>query len=90
MAILLEHRLNESKEQQANAVVEFNEYAPWQGAHSNGSCCADRSSFVIENPCCLGQVLQETSYAVAHIHTCPMNFEEMTSLPGRVVAEITQ
>ena len=38
MAILLEHRANESKEQQANAVEGLNEYAPWQGAHSNGSC----------------------------------------------------
>ena len=41
--------------------------------------CADCSTFVIETTCRLAQVLQETLYAVAHIHTCPMNFEGMTS-----------
>lgn len=52
--------------------------------------CADRGTFVIENPCSLVQVLQGASYTVAHIHTYPMNFEGMTDLPCSAVAEIRQ
>ena len=50
--------------------------------------CADRGTFVIENLCNLSKVLQGAPYAKAHIHTYPMNFEGMTGLPCRVVAEV--
>ena len=52
--------------------------------------CADRSTSVIENLCSSVQIFPKTSYAVAHIHTYPMNFKGMTGLPCHVVAEITQ
>lgn len=49
--------------------------------------CADHGTFVIENLWGLGRVLQGAPYAKAHFHTYPMNFEGMTGLPCRVVAE---
>lgn len=50
--------------------------------------CADHGTFVIENLCNLSQVLQGKPYVNVHVHTYPMNFEGMTGLPCRVVADI--
>ena len=50
--------------------------------------CAGRGTFIIENLCNLSQLLQGKSYAKVHFHTYLMNFEGMTGLPCRVVAEV--
>lgn len=50
--------------------------------------CADHGTFVIENLCNLAQVLQGAAHCKARFHTYPMNFEGMTGLPCRVVADI--
>ncbi len=50
--------------------------------------CADRGVFIVENLCSLGLVLNSNRSAIFTAHTYPMNFEGMTGLPCRVVAEI--
>ncbi len=48
--------------------------------------CADRGAFVIENLCCLKNVLAKSKYFTAH--TYPLKYSGITGLPCRVVAEI--
>lgn len=50
--------------------------------------CADKGAFVIENLCNLSKILQGSPCKRFKLHTYPMNFQEMTGLPCRVVAEI--
>ena len=50
--------------------------------------CADRGVFIVENLCCLDQVLMGKKYNTFVANTYPINFEGMTGLPCRVVAEI--
>lgn len=45
--------------------------------------CADHGVFIIENLCHLNEIIGESI-----IHTYPMNYENMTGLPCRVIAEI--
>ena len=49
--------------------------------------CADRGAFVIENLCNLSQVLNLTTAGNFLANTYPINFEGLTGLPCRVVAE---
>lgn len=49
--------------------------------------CADRGVFIVENLCNLKSVIDICDKCV--VHTYPMNYAEMTGLPCRVVAEIT-
>lgn len=49
--------------------------------------CADRGVFIIENLCNLGKVLNGKSEKKFMANTYPINFEGMTGLPCRVVAE---
>ncbi|MDO4848438.1 MAG: cyclase family protein [Coriobacteriia bacterium] len=48
--------------------------------------CADHGVFVVENLCNLRRLAETGSAFVAH--TYPMNYEGMTGLPCRVVAEL--
>ena len=48
--------------------------------------CADRGVFIIENMCGLERVLEKGSRFTAN--TYPMNFDGMSGLPCRVVAEV--
>ncbi len=50
--------------------------------------CADKGVFIIENLCCLDQVLEDKSHNNFIANTYPINFEGMSGLPCRVVAEI--
>lgn len=50
--------------------------------------CADRGVFIIENLCNLGIVLNEETIMKFTANTYPINFEGMTGLPCRVIAEI--
>lgn len=47
--------------------------------------CADRNAFVIENLCGLGALPKNQPFVM---NTYPMNYEQMSGLPCRVVAEI--
>lgn len=58
-----------------------------RGGHEHTSTdqkCADRGTFVIENLCSLDKLPKETPFIM---HTYPMNYEGMSGLPCRVVAE---
>ena len=48
--------------------------------------CADHGAFVIENLCNLQSLISHSGNFIAH--TYPMNFEGLTGLPCRVIAEI--
>ena len=48
--------------------------------------CADRGVFIIENLCCLKAVTEAGGRCI--MHTYPVNYEGMTGLPCRVVAEV--
>ena len=48
--------------------------------------CAERGVFIIENLCCLKAVVEAGGRCV--MHTYPVNYEGMTGLPCRVVAEV--
>ncbi len=48
--------------------------------------CADHGAFVVENLCNLQKLAETESTFTAH--TYPMNYEGMTGLPCRVVAEL--
>lgn len=50
--------------------------------------CADRGVFIIENLCNLDKVLNQKKIVKSIINTYPINFEGMTGLPCRVIAEI--
>ena len=50
--------------------------------------CADRGCFVIENLCNLKTVVDCGGRFIAH--TYPMNFEGITGLPCRVIAEVEE
>lgn len=50
--------------------------------------CADRGVFIIENLCNLEKVLVDKPAARFRVNTFPVNFEGMTGLPCRVVAEV--
>jgi len=49
--------------------------------------CADQGVFIVENLCNLESVLNGLPYARCLIYTFPVNFDGMTGLPCRVVAE---
>jgi len=51
--------------------------------------CADRGVFVVENLCNLERVLDHRMSAEFIAHTYPINFEGLTGLPCRVVAEVS-
>lgn len=48
--------------------------------------CAEKGTFVIENLCCLDEVLQHGGRFTAH--TYPVRYSGMTGLPCRVIAEV--
>ena len=48
--------------------------------------CADRGVFIIENLCNLKEILNAGGQFIAQSY--PMNYEETTGLPCRVVAEL--
>lgn len=50
--------------------------------------CADRGVFIIENLCNLGKLLNQKNAMNFMANTYPINFDGMTGLPCRVVAEI--
>ncbi|WP_276874473.1 cyclase family protein [Anaerotruncus massiliensis (ex Togo et al. 2019)] len=50
--------------------------------------CADRGVFIIENLCNLGELLGGEKTARFVARTFPVNFDGMTGLPCRVVAEV--
>lgn len=50
--------------------------------------CADQGVFIIENLEHLEQVLDGKDMAECIVHTYPINFEHMTGLPCRVVAQL--
>lgn len=50
--------------------------------------CADHGVFIIENLCNLKNVLDKGPFFTAH--TYPMNYTEITGLPCRVVAQVTE
>jgi len=50
--------------------------------------CADRGAFIIENLCNLDKVLNQKKVREFTVNTYPLNFEDMTGLPCRVIAEI--
>ena len=50
--------------------------------------CADRGVFIIENLCNLDKVLNQKKVREFTANTYPLNFEDITGLPCRVVAEI--
>lgn len=50
--------------------------------------CADRGVFIIENLCNLEQLLNGKAFIRFNVNTFPVNFEGMSGLPCRVVAEI--
>jgi len=50
--------------------------------------CADKGVFIVENLCRLDQVLRGKKFNNFVANTYPINFEGMTGLPCRVVAEI--
>ena len=50
--------------------------------------CADKGVFIVENLCNLAQVLNDKKYNNFIANTYPINFEGMTGLPCRVVAEV--
>jgi len=47
--------------------------------------CAERGTFVVENLCSLGEVLEHGGKFTAH--TYPMRWEGVTGQPCRVIAE---
>ena len=48
--------------------------------------CADRGVFIVENLCNLKEILKYGSTFI--VNTYPMNYENMTGLPCRVIVEI--
>ncbi len=50
--------------------------------------CADRGVFIIENLCNLDKVLNQKKVREFTANTYPINFEDMTGLPCRVIAQI--
>lgn len=50
--------------------------------------CADKGVFIVENLCNLANVLKDKKYNNFIANTYPINFEGMTGLPCRVVAEV--
>ena len=50
--------------------------------------CADHDVFVVENLCHLSQIVQNQSYQHCYVNTYPVNYEQITGLPCRVVAEL--
>ena len=50
--------------------------------------CADKGVFIVENLCNLAQVLKGKKYSKFIVNTYPINFDGMTGLPCRVVAEV--
>ena len=52
--------------------------------------CADKGVFIIENLCNLNKVLKNQKVARFIANTFPVNFEGMTGLPCRVVAEVSR
>jgi kynurenine formamidase len=50
--------------------------------------CADRGVFIVENLCNLQSLLSGSKSKYCIINTYPVNFEGMTGLPCRVVAEV--
>lgn len=50
--------------------------------------CADRGVFIVENLCNLNQILDGRENNTFIANTYPLNFEGMTGLPCRVVAQL--
>lgn len=50
--------------------------------------CADKGVFIVENLCRLDQVLRGGKFKNFVANTYPINFEGLTGLPCRIVAEI--
>ena len=50
--------------------------------------CANKGVFIVENLCSLDKVLKGKQFEYCLINTYPLNFEGLTGLPCRVVAEI--
>lgn len=50
--------------------------------------CADHGVFIVENLCNLDRLLQNRDSSTFIANTYPVNFEGMTGLPCRVVAEV--
>lgn len=50
--------------------------------------CADKGVFIVENLCSLAQVLNGEKFRNFIANTYPINFEGMSGLPCRVIAEV--
>ena len=50
--------------------------------------CADKGVFIIENLCNLGEVINQNKARLFVANTYPINADDLTGLPCRVVAEV--